>query len=416
MFQPLALYIGLRYTRAKRRNHFISFISLTSMLGIALGVMALITVLSVMNGFESELRQRMLGMAPHVVISARDQSFSNWQSLAEQVSTNPEVTGVAPYIEGQAMLSQHGQVYGSLFQGIDPAYEPRISEVADKLKHGSLDALTPKSFNVLIGDGLAASLGVEVGDKITMVVPQASVTPVGVLPRMKRMTVAGIFQVGMHEFDNNLLLLHIEDAARLLRIPAGEVQGLNIKITDMFAAPAFAAQLSETLPWGYFIYDWTYRHANFFKAVKMEKTVMFVILTLIVAVAAFNIISTLVMVVTDKQSDIAILRTLGATPRLVMLIFIVQGAIIGLFGTSLGAIGGIALSLNIESIIPAIEQALGVKFLDSSVYYITELPSELHWQDVYKIIGMSCLISLLATLYPALKAARTEPAEALRYE
>ncbi len=418
MFKPLPLYIGLRYTRAKRRNHFISFISLISMLGIALGVMALITVLSVMNGFEKELRVRMLGMAPHIMVFASsDDGLREWSPLAQHIQDNhSQVTGLAPYIQGQAMLSYYNNIQGVMFQGIDPEWEKQISEVGDKLKVGDLESIQAGSFNILIGKELAFALGVSVGDKITVVVPQANVTPVGVLPRMKRMTVTGIFEVGMHEFDSGLFLMHITDAAKLLRLPPGHVHGLNIKVTEMFAAPSISREMVQTLPAGLYIQDWTYRHANFFRAIKMEKTVMFIILSLIVGVAAFNIISTLVMVVTDKEADIAILRTLGATPNTIMGIFMVQGTVIGVVGSALGLIGGISLALNLETLIPALEAAFNVQFLDSSVYYISDVPSDLHWSDVTRIGGLSLLLSFIATLYPAWRAARTQPAEALRYE
>ncbi|HEC85463.1 MAG: lipoprotein-releasing ABC transporter permease subunit [Candidatus Parabeggiatoa sp. nov. 2] len=416
MFQPLPFYIGLRYTRAKRRNHFISFISLTSMLGIALGVTALITVLSVMNGFEKELRYRMLGMSAHVVVGTFNNHWSNWQTLAQQIQKRPHVTGVAPFIQGQAMITHNKNVEGTLLQGISPELEPQVSQVKDKMSYGSIDNLKAGQFGIVLGSELAQALGVGMGDKITLVVPQASVTPVGLLPRMKRFTVQGIFNVGMHEFDSGLVLLHIEDAAKLLRMPAGSIHKLNVKLDDMFIAKPFSRDLQQELPLGYHSYDWTYRHKNFFEAIKMEKTVMFVILALIIAVAAFNIVSTLVMVVTDKQADIAILRTLGATPSTVMAIFMVQGALIGVFGTLLGLGGGISLALNIETVIPAIENIWGIKILSPEVYYISDLPSDLRWPDVYKITGLSLIISLLATLYPAWRASRTQPAEALRYE
>lgn len=416
MFKPLPFFIGLRYTRAKRRNHFISFISMTSILGIALGVTALITVLSVMNGFEKELRHRMLGMSAHVVVGTSENHWNDWQNLAQQLRTRPHVVGVAPFIQGQAMITYNKNVQGTFLQGISPAIEPQVSQVQDNMKAGSIDNLTAGQFGVVLGEELAHALGVWMGHKITLVVPQASVTPVGLLPRMKRFTVQGIFNVGMHEFDSGLVLLHQEDAAKLLRIPVGSIHGLNMKLDDMFLAKSFSRQLQEELPFGYHSYDWTYRHKNFFEAIKMEKTVMFVILTLIVAVAAFNIVSTLVMVVTDKETDIAILRTLGATPRTVMAIFIVQGALIGVFGTLFGLGGGISLALNIETVIPVLENFLGIQFLSPEVYYISDLPSDLRWTDVYTITGLSLIISLLATLYPAWRASRTQPAEALRYE
>ncbi|OUD12091.1 lipoprotein-releasing ABC transporter permease subunit [Thioflexithrix psekupsensis] len=417
MFKPLALYIGMRYTRAKRRNHFISFISLISMLSIAVGVTAMITILSVMNGFEKELRVRMLGMSPHVFIMPYfDNHLNDWPALMTHLKDYPNITGVAPFIQGQAMITRNQAVYGTLIQGIDPELEKSISVVQDKMLLGSVEALLPDSFHILIGEELQRSLGVRIGEQVTVVVPQATVTPVGLVPRMKRMTVQGVFRIGMHEFDSSLILMHMSDAAKLLRLPEGSAQGLNIKITDMFAAPQFADQLRQELPAGYQVADWTYRHANFFRAIQMEKRVMFIILTLIIAVAAFNIISTLVMLVTDKQADIAILRTLGATPLTIMAIFVVQGVIIGLFGTLLGVIGGVSLALNVETLVPAIENFFNMKFLSADVYYISDIPSDLRMADVYWITINAFLISLLATLYPAYRASRTQPAEALRYE
>jgi len=416
MFKPLSFYIGLRYTRAKRRNHFISFISMTSILGIALGVTALITVLSVMNGFEKELRHRMLGMSAHVVVSTFNNHWPDWQEVAQQLQTRPHVTGVAPFVQGQGMITFNKNVKGTFLQGIAPELEPQVSQVKDKMKAGSIDLLKAGQFGVVLGEELAHSLGVWVGQKITVVVPQTSVTPIGILPRMKRFTVQGVFNVGMHDFDSNLVLLHREDLAKLLRMPAGSIHGLNVKLDDMFLAKSFSQQIQRELPGEYHSYDWTYRHKNFFEAIKMEKTVMFVILTLIVAVAAFNIVSTLVMVVTDKQADIAILRTLGATPGSVMAIFMVQGALIGVLGTLLGLGGGISLALNIETVIPALENVFGIQFLSPDIYYISDLPSDLRWSDVYTISSLSLIISLLATIYPAWRASRTQPAEALRYE
>jgi lipoprotein-releasing system permease protein len=413
MFKPLPFFIGLRYTRAKRRNHFISFISLTSILGIALGVTALITVLSVMNGFEKELRHRMLGMSAHVVVKTTDNNLHDWQNLAQELRKKPHVTGVAPFIEGQAMISHDKNVKGTFLQGILPDIEPQVSQVKDKMVVGAIDNLKAGEFGIVLGEELARSLNIWLDDKITLIVPQASVTPVGLLPRMKRFTVQGIFSVGMHEYDSGLVLLHFEDMAKLLRMPTESIHGLNIKLDDMFLAKPFNRQLQEE---GYYSYDWTYRHKNFFEAIKMEKTVMFVILTLIVAVAAFNIVSTLVMVVTDKQADIAILRTLGATPRTVMGIFMVQGTLIGVFGTLLGLFGGISLAMNIETVIPALEQLFGIQFLSPEVYYISELPSDLRWLDVYRISILSLIISLIATIYPAWRGSRIQPAEALRYE
>ena len=415
MFKPLEVFIGLRYTRAKRRNHFISFISLTSMLGVALGVTALITVLSVMNGFEKELRDRILGMAAHATVTGPDGLLPDWQVLAAELRHGPEVVGVAPYVSGQGMLSVGKSVHGVLVRGVLPEREPEVSEVAAKMVAGRLEDLHSGEFGIVLGTELAASLGAALGDKVTLVIPQASVSPVGVQPRFKRFTVKGMFEVGMYDFDSGLALVHLEDAARLFQMD-GEVSGVRLKLDDLYAAPRVVRELMQMLPAGYRFSDWTRQHANFFRAIRIEKTVMFVILMLIVAVAAFNIVSTLVMTVTDKTSDIAILRTLGASPRSIMIIFVVLGTIIGAVGTLLGSAGGIALALNIENIVPAIERLFNIQFLDDTVYYISELPSEMHWLDVLRISLAALAMSFLATLYPAWRAARTQPAEALRYE
>lgn len=415
MYRPLQLFIGLRYTRAKRRNHFISFISLTSMLGIALGVMALITVLSVMNGFETELRSRILGMTSHATISGYGEPLSRWQELAKIADGHAEVLGSAPYIQKEGMLLYGQQVNGSIFRGILPGEEPKVSSVGEHMIRGHLSDLKPGEFRIILGVDLARILGVMPGDKVTLVTPSANVTPAGVMPRMKRVTVSGIFEVGMYEYDSAMALLHLDDARRLFRMHDG-VTGLRLKLDDMFRAPLVSRELAEMVPGIYQVRDWTQYHANFFRAIKTEKTVMFVILLLIVAVAAFNIVSTLVMVVTDKTTDIAILRTLGATPRTILGVFMVQGTVIGFIGTVLGLIGGVALALNVETIVPAIEQLFGTKFLPADVYYISDLPSELHWDDVVKIAAVSFLISVVATIYPAMRASRTQPAESLRYE
>jgi lipoprotein-releasing system permease protein len=414
MFKPLSLYIGLRYTRAKRNNHFISFISLTSMLGVALGVAALITVLSVMNGFEKELRTRILGMVAHVIITGPDGTLENWQGLETQVKKDPRLAGIAPFVEGQAMLTHSGQVQGALIRGIWPHQADQVADIRSKMKIGSLDTLRPGSFQIVLGMDLARALGVFIGDKITLVTPHATATPVGIIPRIKRVTVAGIFQVGMYEYDSALAMMNLEDAAVLFRIP-GKISGLRLKLHNLFNAPGIAHELRETLPGNYRTADWTYQHANFFRALKTEKTVMFVILFLIVAVAAFNIVSTLVMVVTDKRADIAILRTLGATPASIMGTFMVQGTIIGFIGTLLGMVGGVTLAFNVETVVPQIEAFFGVQFLPAEVYYISELPSELNWSDVITICSTAFLLCVLVTLYPAWRAARTQPVEALRY-
>lgn len=415
MFKPLTLFIGLRYTRAKRRTGFISFITLTSILGIALGVAALITVLSVMNGFEAELRDRILGMTSHASITGIDGELHDWETLQAPLGREPRVKGWAPYVEGQVMINSDRRVSGSLIRGILPDYEPRVSEVATRLVAGNLSDLKAGEFGIILGAELAEHLGVITGDKITVITPQITATPAGILPRLKRFTVVGIFHVGMFEYDRNLALINLEDAKRLFSME-GAVSGLRLKVDDVFYARQIAREIGPNLPGEYMITDWTQAHSNFFKAIQTEKRVMFIILLLIVAVAAFNIVSTLVMVVTDKRSDIAILRTQGMPPLSVMAIFIVLGTVIGLFGTLIGGIGGVLLALNVETVVPAIEKLFGVHFLSADVYYISELPSKLIWGDVYRITLVAFILSIVATLYPAWQAAKIKPAEELRYE
>ncbi len=414
MFDSYETLIGLRYVRARRRNHFISFISLTSMLGVGLGVMALITVLSVMNGFEKELKERILGMASHATVIEDGNVLNDWRPIAREVDSHPEITGVAPYFHAEGMLVNNKRVNGMIIRGILPEEEPKVAMVTEKMILGELSSLVAGDFKIILGKELARSLAVAPGDKVTLVAPQANVTPAGILPRLKRFTVSGIFEVGMHEFDSGLALIHMEDAMRLFR--KGGPTGLRIKTDDILAAPRISREIVAQLPGRYWVVDWTQRHANFFRALKTEKTVMFVILMLIVAVAAFNIISTLVMMVSDKQSDIAVLRTLGASPGSILKIFMIQGTVIGVVGISLGVIGGVWLAANVETLVPAIESMLGRKFLSPDIYYISELPSDMHWQDVVTISIIAFVLCLLATIYPALRAAKTHPAEALRYE
>lgn len=416
MFRPLELFIGLRYTRAKRRNHFISFISLSSMLGMALGITALITVLSVMNGFQQELRGRILAMTAHATLNRWDGLVDDWRALLEKTLHHPEVQGGAPYIRGEAMLNHVSLVSGALVQGILPQEERQVSDIGDKMVQGSLDDLRAGEFGIILGQELANALAIKVGDKVTVITPQANITPAGVLPRLKRFNVVGLFKAGMYEYDRGLALVHVADAGRLFQFPEGAVNGVRLKLRDLFQAPRLAREIASRLPDGYLARDWTQDHASFFRAVQIEKTAMFVILTLIVAVAAFNIVSALVMVVTDKQADIAILRTLGATPLSIMGIFIVQGVTIGLVGTLLGLTGGIALATHIDVVVPFIERLLGMKFLAPDVYLISDLPSQVQWGDVTTIGLMAFGLATLATLYPAWRAARTQPAEALRYE
>ncbi|MGE0371416.1 MAG: lipoprotein-releasing ABC transporter permease subunit [Gammaproteobacteria bacterium] len=415
MFRPLEVFIGLRYTRAKRRNHFISFISLISMLGIALGVTALITVLSVMNGFEKELRERILGVVSHATVLDGAGAIMDWPELRAQLAGYPGVTGVAPFVHAEGMISHGERVAGTILQGVLPEEEPAVSELPRKIVAGDLASLTAGSYGIVLGQELAYTLGVTLGDQVVVITPQASITPAGFLPRLKRFTVVGVFSIGMYEYDSALALVHLEDAATLYRLDGG-VSGLHLKLDDMFKAPALSRALELTLPPGMRVIDWTRQHSNFFRAVKMEKTVMFVILFLIVAVAAFNLVSTLVMMVTDKRSDIAILRTLGSSPGSIMAVFIVQGSVVGVIGTLLGMAGGVALALNVETLVPAIEHLFHVQFLAPDVYYISDLPSDMRWADVFSIGGLALVLCLLATLYPAWRAARVQPAEALRYE
>ena len=426
MYKPLEAFIGLRYVRAKRRNHFISFISLISMLGIALGVTTLITVISVMNGFEKELRARILGAIAHATIQPVQGTLPEWRSVIDAVQAHPEVDGAAPYIEEGVWL-QGVESSGAFIRGIQPEYEARVSEAAEKMLHGSLDDLVPGEYGIILGIGLASRLGVGPGDRVTVIAPRLKATPVGASPLMRRFTVVGAFEFGEFENDSALALVHMEDAARLLRMPVGDAGGVRLHLKDMYRAWAVARELSaqlserdlgrgERAPSYYQVRDWTRERGNLFQAVKTEKTVMWVILSLIIAVAAFNIISMLVMVVTDKQPDIAILKTMGARDGTVMRIFIIQGSVIGVVGTLLGVVGGILLALNIGAVVPMLEQFFGFSLFPSDIYYITELPSDLKSSDVTKFALMSLGMSLLSTLYPSWRAARTHPAEALSYE
>lgn len=415
MFKPLTLYIGLRYTRAKRRTQFISFITLTSVLGIALGVTALITVLSVMNGFEAELRQRILGMTAHATVTGMTGQLENWQELETKLKDYKHIQGTAPFITGQVMINADRRVSGTMISGISPELEGRVSDVGEKMTDGKLSNLVPGEYGIVLGQELAQYLGVFVGDKITVISPQVNSTPAGVVPRMRRFTVVGTFKVGMYEYDRNMALIHIDDAAKLFRME-GAVSALRIKLDDLFNAPKITYAMSHALAGTYQVGDWTQAHSNFFKAVQTEKIVMFIILMLIVAVAAFNIVSTLVMVVTDKQGDIAILKTQGLTSGSVMGIFMVLGTIIGLSGTLMGIVGGVSLALNVDTIVPALEKFFHTTFMPADVYYIDQLPSKLVWSDVCAISLLSFFLSLLATIYPAWQASKVNPAEVLRYE
>jgi lipoprotein-releasing system permease protein len=383
------------------------------MIGLILGVAVLIIVLSVMNGFDRELQQRILGMVPHAVIEGAE-PLPDWRSIDKQVEKNPRVLAAAPYIQGQGMVTGGGNVRGVMLNGILPDQEKTVSIIEDHMLEGSLDDLVPGEFGIIIGKLMANSLRLQIGDKVTVVLPEASVTPAGVLPRLKRFTVKGIFSVGA-ELDGNYTLIHMADAAKLMRT-GGKAQGIRLLVDDLFAAPQVAREAAATLKGRYYVSDWTRTQGNLFQAIRMEKTMIGLLLMFIVAVAAFNIVSTLVMVVTDKTADIAILRTMGATPGRIMRIFVVQGAVIGVFGTLIGTTLGVLGALNISAFISWLEGVLGHKFLSADVYFISYLPSQLQWQDVIIISGAGLAMSLLATIYPAWRASRVDPAEALRYE
>ena len=416
MFKPLSAFIGLRYIRARRRNQFLSFISVASMIGIALGVMILITVMSVMNGFILELRERILGMASHITVSGYEGEISDWQELSDIINNkNERVQGVAPYISSQGMLSFTQNVHGAMLRGIIPSEEPKVSTVGEHMLVGDLNQLIPGKFNIIIGKSLARALGVNVGEKVTVITPQAIATPAGMLPRLKRFTVVGVFEVGHNEYDSAMAFMHIQDAGRLFRMN-GAVSGLRIKIDDLFDAPEVRQEISGILPGVYWLSDWTIRHKTFFRAVSIEKRMLFFILLLIILVAAFSILANLFMVVTDKQADIAILRTLGASPGNIMSIFIMQGTVIGIIGIVAGVAGGVSLALNVDVVVPFIENLLGVDFMPPDVYYISDFPSDLQKEDVVQITIWAFALTVAATLFPAWKAAQTQPAEALRYE
>ncbi len=385
------------------------------MAGVALGVMALIVVLSVMNGFQEELRSRILGVASHMEISGNGGRLADWPDLVRQAEKHPEVRGLAPFVSGQALLVQGSETKGALVRGLLPAEERKVADFADHMQQGQMENLKAGQFNIVLGSDLARSLGVFPGDKVAVIAPQGVVTPAGMMPRIKQFTLVGIFQMGMYEYDAGLALIHMEDAQKLYRL-GDNVSGVRVKLADMDRAPWVLREMAQSLHGDFYLSDWTMSHASFFQAVQIEKRMMFIILTLIVAVAAFNIVSTLVMAVTDKQADIAILRTLGASPRSIMLIFMVQGSLIGMIGTALGIVSGVLMALNVENVVPIIERAVGMDLFPADVYYISELPSQLHWPDVWVIGGVALVLSFLATLYPSWRAARIEPAEALRYE
>jgi len=413
--QPYELFIGLRYTRARQRSRFISFISLVSVIGIALGITVLITVLSVMNGFQREVRTRILSVASHIQISGPANSLADWRAVADKASQNPEVVAAAPYVTAQGLLSSGGTVRGAYIRGIIPEAEEKVADLAKHMASGSLGALKGGEFGIVLGIELARALSVAVGDKVVLIAPQGQVTPAGIMPRLRQFTVVGIFSVDHYEYDSGLGLVDLQDAQTLYRM-GEQVSGVRLKLKDLFNATRVSRELAQSLGPDAYITDWTRLNANFFRAVDIEKRMMFLIVFLIIAVAAFNIVSSLFMAVKDKQADIAILRTLGASPGSVMNIFLIQGTLIGLMGTLAGIAGGISLAVNVDVVVPFIENLFGFKFLSKDVYQISDLPSELRMADVLLTAFFSFVVSLLATIYPSYRAAKINPAEALRYE
>jgi lipoprotein-releasing system permease protein len=410
------LFIGLRYTRAKRRNHYISFISLISLLGITLGMTALITVMSVMNGFQEEIRTRILGVASHIQISGVNEKLSAWQGVADEAIKHPQVEAAAPYVSAQGMVSFNQVVRGVLVRGVLPSKEEKVADFSQMMTSGKLNNLVSGEFGIVVGAELAQSLGASKGDKIVLISPQGQMTPVGILPRLKQFTITGIFKAGHFEYDSTLVLIHMADAQKLYRMEGTQVSGVRLKLQDLFQSKQVVQELLPMISDTTFISDWTSQHANYFRAIQIEKRMLSLILALLILVAAFNIVSTLVMAVTDKQSDIAILRTLGASPRSIMKIFIIQGTLIGFLGTILGVLGGVLLAFNVDSVIAFIEYLFNVQFLSREVYYISEVPSDPHLIDIVTVAILSFGLTILATIYPSYRASKVNPAEALRYE
>jgi lipoprotein-releasing system permease protein len=415
MMAGYEFFVGRRYLRSARGNRFVSFISMISMAGIALGVAVLIVVLSVMNGFEQELRDRILSMTSHATITGFNASLTDWKSVATRSRTNPEVTAVAPYVEGQAMLVADNHTSGVQVYGVLPEEERAVSRVHDQVIAGQFDSLQSGRYGIVLGSELAVALGVGIGDRVVMVIPKASVTVAGVNPWLKRFTVVGIFKAGMYEYDRNFAYVHMSDAARLYRM-GDNISGLRLQVHDLFAASRVVRGIAVELGGGYYVDDWTHRHENFFRSIALAKRMLFFILLLVMAVAAFNIVSTLVMVVKDKQADIAILRTLGASPRGILAIFVTQGTGIGVIGTLAGIALGALLSTNLEMLVHLLERLLNTQFLDAKVYLMSDLPAVVRWPDVAMIAGTAFGLCCLSTLYPAWRAARTQPAQALRHD
>ena len=414
MLPNLPLAIGLRYLRAKRRNGFISFISMASILGIIIGVMALITTISVMSGFQQELRDRILGMVAHATVSGIEGPLQDWPRAVELAGEDPRVVGAAPYVETESLLQGRSR-RGAIIRGVLPSHEPKVSELADKMVQGRLDDLQPGEYRIILGRELSLLLGVGVGDSVNVYISEATVTPLGAMPRARRFEVVGIFEAGAQEFDLGMALVHLTDAQRLGRMGDG-VSGVRLKLVDLWEAWPVAGDLADRMQGHYRVRDWTRDHANFFRALKLEKTVMFILLSLVIAIAAFNLVSSLVMLVQDKQSDIAILRTLGMSPGSVMRVFIVQGMVIGVLGIGIGVASGVLLASNLSDIVRFVEKTFQTELMPSDVYYISGVPTLVDPKDVLMIAIVAFVLCLLATLYPAWRASRTDPATALRYE
>ena len=415
MFQPLEAAIGLRYTRARRQSSFVSFISFASMIGIALGVIVLITVLSVMNGFEQVMRDRIMGVLSHVEVSETDASIDDWKTRREGLLKLDHVVAAAPFIEKQIMLNESNRVQGAILEGVLPEYEKHTSNMTDKMLEGSFEDLKAGDDNIIIGVKIAESLKLGVGDTVTLLTPSAEGMESGELPFLKQFNIVGIFRVDLQQYDEGTVFVHMDDAATLFEMDE-KVSGVRVKLNDLYKAPQVSQHIANTSGNDYWVTDWTKRNENFFKAIQLQKTMMFFLLGLIIAVAAFNLVSTLVMVVTDKGSDIAIFRTLGMTPFSVMKVFMVQGTLIGVIGTILGVIFGVLLAMNVDVIVPWLERLFDVNFISEDVYGISTLESRIDWADVATIAVSALVLSMLATLYPSWKASRVQPAEALRYE
>ena len=409
------LQIGRRYLRASRGNRFVSFISTISMAGVAIGVAVLIVVLSVMNGFEREVRERILSLTAHATISALGARMTDWQDAAARIRDNPAVLGAAPFIEDQALLIAGNKSSGAILTGVLPQDEKQVTIISTKTTAGSFDAMKPGEYGIVLGEELAKALGVSMGQRVVIVTSLRTTTPAGVMPRMRAFKVVGLFRAGMYEYDRNLAYVHIADAARLYRM-GDDVTGLRLKLADMFAAPRVVRELAVALGGGYYVDDWSRKHATFFRSIQLTKSALFIILLLVVGVAAFNIVSTLVMVVKDKRTDIAILRTVGASPRSILSIFMTQGVAIGVIGTLSGVLLGVLISINLEALVHGLEALLGQHFLDAKVYFITDLPALVEWSDVLKISLTSFVLCCISTLYPSWRAARTQPAQSLRHD